>query len=72
MIESETAGMLRLIGLAGFAFSVCLLALVERSSRGKLMVFLGACAGLLFALIYYLGVMAASESGASRFLPRFP
>ncbi len=72
MIEPETAAMLRLIGLLGFAVSVCLLALAERSSRAKLMVFLGACAGLLFALVYYLGVMAASESGAGGFLPRFP
>lgn len=72
MIAPETAGMLRLIGLLGFGISVCLLAFAQRPVLGKMLVFLSACAALLFALLYFRGVMAAADSAACRFLPRFP
>jgi hypothetical protein len=72
MIDNETAGIVRLMGLFGLMISVSVWALVERSERRKVLVFLGAGATLISALIYFVGVMAASDSGAHRFLPRFP
>ena len=72
MIDQETAGIVRLIGLAALGISVAAWALAERSGRRQMLVFWSAVAVLLSALTYFVGVMAASESGASRFLPRFP
>ena len=72
MIDQETAGIVRLMGLFGLAISVSVWALAERSGRWKVLVPLGAGAALISALIYFLGVMAASDSGAQRILPRFP
>jgi len=72
MIDPETAGFVRLIGLVALAISFAVWAFAERSGRRPLLVFLSAGAGLLAALLYFVGVMAASDSGASRFLPRFP
>jgi hypothetical protein len=72
MIDHETAGILRLVGLVGLVVSVCAWAWAERSGRGKMLVPLSAGGALLSALIYFLGVMAAADSGVSRFLPRFP
>ena len=75
MIDHETAGLVRLVGLLGLGISVCVWALAERSERSgrrKMLVSLSAGAALLSAVIYLLGVMAAGDSGASRLLPRFP
>ncbi len=72
MIDHETAGLVRLIGLLGLAISVSAWALAERSGRRHVLVSFSAAAALLSALLYFLGVMAAGDSGASRFLPRFP
>jgi len=72
MIDHETVGMVRLIGLLGLGISVSVWALAERSGRGKMLVCLSAGAALLSALLFFVGVMAVSDSGASRFLPRFP
>ena len=72
MMDLETAGILRLVGLVALALSIAGWALAERSRRRRMLVSLSAAAALLAALIYFLGVMAASDSGASRFLPRFP
>ena len=72
MIERETAGVLRLVGLVGLTISVLVLALVERSASRKILLSVSAGAALLFAAIYFLGVMAVADSGASRILPRFP
>jgi hypothetical protein len=72
MIGDEIAGVLRLVGLFGLAISVSVWALAERSGRRRWLVFLGASAALISAVIYFLGVMAAADSGAHRFLPRFP
>jgi len=72
MIDLETAGMLRLVGLVALAISIAGWALAERSEHRRMLVSLSAAAALLSALVYFLGVIAASDSGASRFLPRFP
>ena len=73
MIDDGTAGILRLIGLLGLGVGVCGWALAERSGRRqKMLVSLSAGVALLSALIYFIGVMAAADSGASRLLPRFP
>ena len=72
MIDASTAGVLRLIGLLGLAISVLIWALAERSGSHKRLVACSAGAALLSALAYFLGVMAVGDSGASRFLPRFP
>lgn len=72
MIDHETAGILRLIGLLELASSISAWAVAERSGRRRVPVFLSAGAALLSALLYFVGVMAAADSGASRFLPRFP
>jgi hypothetical protein len=72
MIDNGTAGILRLIGLLGLGVSICGWALAERSGRRKMLVSLSAGVALLSALIYFIGVMAAADSGASRLLPRFP
>ena len=72
MIDHETAGILRLIGLFGLAISVLVWALAERSGHRKTLVSLGTGAALLSALMYLIGVLATADSGAYRFLPRFP
>jgi hypothetical protein len=72
VFDDETAGVLRLVGLLGLFISFLVWALAERLGRGKVFVSLGAGAALISTLIYFLGVMAASDSGAHRFLPRFP
>jgi len=72
MINPETAGTVRLIGLLGLAISVSVWALAERSGRRHLVVWLSAGVALLSALLYLVGVMAVDDSGASRLLPRFP
>jgi hypothetical protein len=72
MIDHETAGIVRLVGLLGLSLSVCVWAWAERLGRRKMLISLSAGAALLSALIYFLGVMAAADLGASRFLPRFP
>ncbi len=72
MMDKDTAGIVRLMGLVGLVISISVWALAERSGRRKVLVSLGAGAALIFALIYALGVMAAADSGAHRFLPRFP
>jgi hypothetical protein len=72
MIDSSTAGVLRVVGLLGLAISLLAWALAERSTSRKALVPLSAGTALLFVLIYLLGVMAVADAGASRFLPRFP
>jgi len=72
MINLETAGMFRLVGLIALAISSVVWALAERSGHRRTLVSLSAAAALLSARIYFLGVIAASDSGASRLLPRFP
>lgn len=72
MIDHHTAGIVRLIGLLGLAISVSVWALAERSGRRQVLVSLSAGGALISALIYFVAAMAADDSGASRFLPRFP
>ena len=72
MIDDNTAGIMRLAGLLGLVISLSLWGLAEYAGRRKVLVPLGACAALLSALIYFLGVMAAADSGWQRYLPRFP
>ena len=72
MIDHQTAGILRLVGLVGLGISFTVWALAERSGRRQMLVSLSAGAALLSGLIYFIGVMASSDSGASRLLPRFP
>ncbi len=69
MMDNDTTGMLRLVGLFGLLISISVWALAERSGR-KMLVSLGAGAALISALIYFLGVMAAADSGVHRFVPR--
>ena len=71
-MDNDTAGIARLVGLIGLVISSAVWALAERSGRRTVLVSLVACVALLSALIYFLGVMAAADSGAHRFLPRFP
>jgi len=66
------AGIVRLVGLLGLLISISAWTLVERSGRRKVLVSLAAGAALISTLIYFLGVTAAADSGAHRFLPRFP
>ena len=72
MLDRNTAGVLRLIGLVGVGISVWVWALAERSAARKNLLSLSAGTALLSALIYLVAVMAAADSGASRFLSRFP
>ncbi len=72
MMDNDTAGIVRLVGLIGLAASILVWALAERSGRRNVFVSLAAGAALLSALMYFLGVMAAADSGAHRFLPRCP
>ena len=72
MMDNDTAGIVRLVGLLGLVISFSVWALAEHSGRGKVLVSFAAGTALLSALIYFLGVMAAADSGAHRFLPRFP
>ncbi len=72
MIDSSTAGLLRLIGLVGLSISILVWALAERSTARKVLESVSAGAALLSVLVYLVAVMAAADSGASRFLPRFP
>lgn len=72
LIQFENTGLLRLVGLVGLTFSVLVLALVERSASREILLSVSAGAALLFAAIYFLGVMVVADSGASRILPRFP
>jgi len=72
MIDQGTAGIVRFIGLVTLGISVFVWAFAERSGHRRMLVSLSAGAALLSALLYFIGVMAASNSGASRFLPRFP
>jgi hypothetical protein len=72
MMDNETTGIVRLVGLFGLVISISVWALAERSGRRKALVSLGAGAALISALTYFLGVMAAADSGAHRFVPRFP
>ncbi len=72
MIDHQTAAMARLVGLLGLAISLCIWALAERSGRRQVLILLGAGGALISALIYFVGAMAVDDSGASRFLPRFP
>jgi len=70
MMDNAT-GIVRFAGLFGLLVSISVWALAERSER-KTLVSLAAGAALISALIYFLGAMAAADSGAHRFLPRFP
>ncbi len=72
MIDHDTTGFVRLVGLFGLVISLSVWALAERSGRRKVFVSFAAGAALISALIYFVGVMAAADSGAHRFLPRFP
>jgi hypothetical protein len=72
MMDNDTTGIVRLVGLFGLAASILVWALAERLERRKVFVTLAAGAAILSALVYFLGVMAAADSGAHRFLPRFP
>ncbi len=72
MMDYGTCGLVRLLGLVGLGFSICLWAVAARSSSRKMLVSASAGAALIFALVYFIGVMAAGDSEASRFLPRFP
>ncbi len=72
MMDNDTTGVLRLVGLLGLLISFSVWAIAEYSGRRKALVSLGAGAALICALIYFLGVMASADSGAHRFLPRFP
>jgi hypothetical protein len=66
------ARLVRLVGFSGLGISVSVWTSAECSGRGKLLFCLSAGAALLSALLYFIGVMAAGDSGAGRFLPRFP
>ncbi len=72
MIDYDTAGTMRLVGLLGLGVSICLWVLAEQRGPRKTMLLLSTGSALFCALIYFLGVMAASDSGITRFLPRFP
>lgn len=72
MIDNNTASILRLAGLLGLGVSCVVWALAERSGSRKILFSVSAGTALLSALVYFLGVMAVSDSGAHRFLPRFP
>jgi hypothetical protein len=72
VMDNETAGILRLVGLIGLGGSFAVWALAERSGRRTALVFVVACAALLSGLIYFIAAMAAADSGAHRLLPRFP
>ena len=72
MIDHQTAAMARLVGLLGLGISFCIWALAERSRHRQVLMLLGAGGALISALIYFVGAMAVDDSGASRFLPRFP
>ncbi len=72
MMDSNTAGLLRLIGLVGLSISILVWALAGRSTARKILEFVSAGAALFSVLLYLVAVMAAADSGASRFLPRFP
>jgi hypothetical protein len=72
MIGHDTAGTMRLVGLLGICISISVWVLAERSGQRKMLVSLSAGAALISALINFVGVMAAADSGAHRFLPRFP
>ncbi len=72
MIDREAAGFFRLIGLLGLGISIFVWALAERSGRRKMLVSLSAGAALLSGVLYFVGVIAVDDSGASRLLPRFP
>ncbi len=71
MIDNHTAVIARLTSLLGLATSGSVWALAERSGRRQLLVSLSFGGALISALIYLVGAMAADDSGASRFLPRF-
>jgi hypothetical protein len=72
MMDNDSAGIVRLVGLVGLGISFSAWAFAECSGHRKALVSLGAGAALISALIYFLGVMAAADSGAHRFLPRLP
>jgi hypothetical protein len=72
MMDNETTRIVRLVGLFGLVISISLWALAQRSGHRKVLVSFGAGVALISALIYFLGVMAAADSGVHRFLPRFP
>ena len=72
MIDHQIAGILRLVALVALGISITGWALAERWGRRQRLVSLCAGAALLSALLYFIGVMAASDSGLSRLLPRFP
>lgn len=71
-MDNDTTGIVRLVGLFGLVISLSVWGLAERSERRKVIVSLAAAAALISALVYFLGVMAGADSGAHRFLPRFP
>jgi hypothetical protein len=58
--------------VAGFAASVLLLFFTERVASRRALASLGTAAALVFAFIYFFGVMASADSGVRRVLPRFP
>jgi Na+/proline symporter len=72
MLEHNTAGLLRLLGLIGLAISITAWALAERSVVRNRLTALSAGAALVSAIVYLIGVLAAANSGAGRFLPHFP
>jgi hypothetical protein len=72
MMDNDTAGLVRLVGLLGWVLSLSVWGLAKLSRRRQGLVALGAAAALLVAVIYFLGVLAAAVSGAHPFLPRFP
>ena len=72
MIDHATAATLRLVGLLGLGISLFAWAWAERSDRRKMLVLLSADVALLFAFIYYVGVMAVADTGARRVVPFLP
>ncbi len=71
MIDTSTAGVLRLVALLGLGVSVLAWALAGSAQR-KTLASVSATVALVSILIYFFGVMAAADSGLNRFLPRFP
>lgn len=72
MMDNDTAGIVRLVGLLGVFISCFLWGFAEQVGRRRVLVSVGACAAVLSALIYSVGVMATAESGWQRYLPSFP
>jgi hypothetical protein len=72
MLDRDTAGVIRLVGVAGFAVSVMVLIFAERTRSRTVLASVGKGTALLFAIIYFFGVMLGADSGTSRLVPHFP